>query len=70
MSGGYRYTKTKDGNLKPKPDKDDKEGFSHVADDLQYVAEVVHGGMVEYIAQRLWRPRKPRGERITSQGWT
>ena len=43
MAGGYRYKKKRDGALKPKPDKDDPEGFSHVADDLQYIALVVHG---------------------------
>jgi hypothetical protein len=44
MSGGYRFTKHKTGALKTVPEKNDKEGFSHVADDLQYVSLVVHGG--------------------------
>lgn len=70
MSGGYRYKKTKDGALKPKPDKDDKEGFSHIADDLQYVSLVVHGGMTDYIAQHLWAKKKNKGPKVSPRGWT
>ena len=70
MSGGYRYKKTKDGALKPKPDKDDKEGFSHIADDLQYVSLVVHGGMTDYIAQHLFVKKRQKGPKVTSQAWT
>jgi hypothetical protein len=43
MSGGYRYKKHKDGALRSVPEKFDKEGFSHIADCLQYVSLVVHG---------------------------
>lgn len=70
MGGGYRYKRTKDGALKPKPDKDDKEGFSHVADDLQYVSLVVHGNMTDYIAQHVWRVKKKKGPRVGASGWT
>ena len=70
MSGGYRYKKTKDGALKPKPDKDDKEGFSHIADDLQYVSLVVHGGMVDYVAKHLWQKKKITGPKISAKAWT
>ena len=70
MAGGYRYKKTKEGALKPKPDKDDVEGFSHVADDLQYVALVVHGQMLDYIAQHLWQKKKTKGPKVTSRAWT
>jgi hypothetical protein len=70
MSGGYRFMKMKTGALKTVPDKTDKEGFSHVCDDLQYVALVVHGGVVPEIARRL-RPRTKRaGSRVTAAGWT
>lgn len=70
MSGGYRFAKTKQGGLKPKPEKLDKEGFSHVADCLQYVALVVHGGLTNYIAEQLYMRRKASRPKITSKGWT
>lgn len=69
MSGGYRFTKMKTGALRTVPDKTDKEGFSHVADDLQYVSLVVHGGQVPVIAQRL-RPRSRRRAQTSASGWT
>jgi hypothetical protein len=70
MSGGYRFMKMKTGALKVVPDKTDKEGFSHVADDLQYVALVVHGGVVPEISRRL-RPRVKRsGSSVSAAGWT
>jgi hypothetical protein len=53
MSGGYRYKKHKDGGLRSVPEKFDKEGFSHVADCLQYIALVVHSGLVNVFAKRL-----------------
>jgi hypothetical protein len=70
MSGGYRFVKMKTGALKTIPDKNDKEGFSHVADDLQYVSLVVHGGVVPEISRRL-RPRSTRpAPKVTAAGWT
>lgn len=69
MSGGYRFTKFKTGALKTKPDKDDKEGFSHVADDLQYLALVVHGGIVPEISRRI-RPRTKKRAAVSAAGWT
>jgi hypothetical protein len=70
MSGGYRFTKTKQGGLRVVPEKNDKEGYSHVVDCLQYVCLVVHGNMMGYIAQRLRGKSKPRGPRPNSKGWT
>jgi hypothetical protein len=71
MSGGYRYKKHKDGGLRTVPEKFDKEGFSHVADCLQYIALVVHGGLVHEFARRLTpRPRLQDRPRITAAGWT
>lgn len=70
MSGGYRFTKTKIGALRVVPEKNDKEGFSHVVDCLQYVCLVVHGNMMGYIAQRLRGKAKARGPKITTAGWT
>jgi len=69
MAGGYRFTKTKQGALRTVPDKNDAEGFSHVADDLQYVSLVVHGGVVPEITRRL-RPRGKKRERVSALGWT
>jgi len=69
MAGGYRFTKMKTGALRVKPDKDDKEGFSHVADDLQYLALVVHGGIVPEITRRL-RPRGKKRAAVSAAGWT
>jgi hypothetical protein len=70
MSGGYRFIKMKTGALKTIPDKNDKEGFSHVADDLQYAALIVHGNLLPEIARRL-RPRGSRpSPKVTSAGWT
>ncbi len=70
MSGGYRFTKMKTGALRSIPDKNDKEGFSHVVDDLQYVALVVHGGIVPEITRRLQPRRKQTGPRISRLAWT
>jgi hypothetical protein len=70
MSGGYRFTKTKQGALRAIPEKNDKEGYSHVVDCLQYVCLVVHGNMMPYIAQKLRGKAKPRGPKPSSKGWT
>src|ERR1035437_6749217 len=70
MGGGYRFTKMKTGALRTVPEKNDKEGFSHVVDDLQYVALVVHGGVVPEITRRL-RPRtKNRTPKFSAAAWT
>jgi hypothetical protein len=71
MSGGYRYKKHKDGALRTVPEKFDKEGFSHVADCLQYICLVVHGGLVSEFARRLVpRPKVRDRPRVTAAGWT
>lgn len=71
MAGGYRFTKVKGGALRAVPDKNDPEGFSHVADCLQYVSLVVHGGMTGYIVRKLApQPRRQSRGKITSAGWT
>ncbi len=69
MSGGYRFAKTKQGALKPKPEKFDAEGFSHVADCLQYICLVVHGGMMPVISRYLSPPLRPK-RIISPLGWT
>lgn len=70
MAGGYRFTKLKTGALRTVPDKTDKEGFSHVADDLQYLSLVVHGNVVPQIVRHL-RPRTKRtSSSVSAAGWT
>ena len=71
MSGGYRYKKHKDGALRTVPEKFDPEGFSHVADCLQYIALVVHGGLVNEFARRLTpKPRLKDRPQVSAAGWT
>lgn len=71
MSGGYRYTKHRDGALKAIPEKFDREGFSHVADCLQYLALVVQGGLIHEYARRLTpRPRREARAQVSVAGWT
>lgn len=69
MSGGYRFTKNTKGGLRVVPEKDDKEGFSHVADCLQYVCLVAHGNMVGYIMERMRPPPRPSAP-MPSGAWT
>jgi hypothetical protein len=70
MSGGYRFVKTKQGALKTVPDKNDPEGYSHVADCLQYAALIVHGNMIGYITTRLNPPKRAVQQRVSALGWT
>lgn len=70
MSGGYRFKKMKSGALRTVPDKDDPEGFSHVADALQYACLVVHGGLVDEISRRLYKKPRRRPEPLDPRAWT
>jgi len=71
LSGGYRYKKHKDGALRTVPEKMDKEGFSHIADCLQYICLVVHGGLVHELSRRLApKIKRPQRAHITAAGWT
>jgi hypothetical protein len=71
LSGGYRYKKHRDGALRTVPEKFDKEGFSHVADCLQYACLVVHGGLVHEFARRLApKAKRPQRPQVTAAGWT
>ena len=69
MAGGYRFTALKTGALRAIPDKSDKEGFSHVADCLQYVALIIHGGLMPYVFQML-RPPPVVTTRMPPAAWT
>ncbi len=68
MSGGYRYAKTRAGQLKPTPDKNE---YSHPSDALQYACSAAHGGLVNYIAGKLQTGvRRRTGPRPTAASWT
>jgi hypothetical protein len=67
LGGGYRYGKTKQGQRKPTPDKNE---YSHIADAFQYACLAAHGrGWVD-MAMRHTAPRviKPR-RKITAAAW-
>lgn len=67
LNGGYRYGKTKSGQRKLLPDKNE---YSHIMDALQYACLAAHGGMVGMISARLrTSPRRERA-RITAGAWT
>lgn len=70
MSGGYRFKKLKEGGLKPTPEKNDAEGFSHIVDCLQYVCLCVHGGMMPYIMTKINPKVTRRGPGVSAKGWT
>lgn len=67
LSGGYRYAKTKLGQRKPVPEKNE---YSHPLDALQYAALATHGGMSSLITQRLQRPNVVRRTPMTPAAWT
>jgi hypothetical protein len=67
LSGGYRYGKTKAGQRKPLPEKNE---FSHPADALQYACLAMHGGMSTMIGQRLRGPVRRTGFQISPAAWT
>lgn len=66
LDGGYRYAKTRNGQKKPTPDKNE---FSHVADAFQYACLAVHGGLQGVIARALSRPRTRR-EKMPAGAWS
>jgi hypothetical protein len=70
LAGGYRYKLNREGNKAPKPDKNDKDGYSHIVDCLEYVCLAAHGGMVGEIAKNLVPRPRPPGPTITAAGWT
>lgn len=67
LSGGYRYAKTKTGQRKPVPDKNE---YSHPLDALQYAALACHGGMSNLITQRLQQPKVIKKTPMTPAAWT
>lgn len=67
LAGGYRYAKTKAGQRKPLPDKNE---YSHPIDALQYAALATHGGMSSLITQRLRAPRHYNKTTPSAAAWT
>lgn len=70
LAGGYRFVKMKTGKMGVVPDKNDKEGYSHGQDTLQYACLVVNGGLVHEIARRLSPRKKMIRPKFTSEAWT
>lgn len=68
LSGGYRYGRTRSGQRKPLPDKNE---YSHVMDAFQYACSAAHGGMTDMIANRMnRRHRASDRQRISASAWT
>lgn len=68
LAGGYRYAKTRAGQRKPLPEKNQ---YSHVMDAFQYACLAAHGGMNEYIGRSLARAAQRRTpQRVSSGAWT
>lgn len=68
LAGGYRYGRTKGGQRKPSPDKNE---YSHIMDAFQYACVAAHGGMTDMVANRMMR--RSRGSdrpRVISAAWT
>jgi hypothetical protein len=66
LAGEYRFAKTRSGQRRPVPDKNDA---SHRIDALQYAALAAHGGMADHIKSQLYRTPR-RGRRISASAWT
>jgi hypothetical protein len=68
LSGGYRYGRTKAGQRKPLPDKNE---FSHILDAFQYACVASHGGLTDMIASRMHRrSRGSNRQRVSAAAWT
>jgi hypothetical protein len=67
LNGGYRYAKTRSGQRKALPDKNE---YSHVMDAFQYACVAAHGGMTDMIANRMQRRSRGGGQRVSSAAWT
>lgn len=70
LNGGYRYSMTTNNVERPTPDKN---GFSHVQDDLQYVC-LVAGSIqaYQYVVGRVLsqQTRRPPRQKVSALGWT
>jgi hypothetical protein len=68
MNGRYRYAKRRNGQLAPLPEK--SHPWSDLADALQYACLAAHGGLTNYVANRLSTSRQAPQRRFTSAAWT
>lgn len=70
LNGQYRYAKRKSGQLSPLPDK--THPWSDLADAFQYMCLAAHGGLTDYVSNRIGRRAtvvEPR-QRISPAAWT
>lgn len=67
LNGGYRYGKTRGGQRKAMPDKNE---YSHIMDAFQYACVAAHGGMTDMIANRMMKRQRGGGQRVSSAAWT
>jgi hypothetical protein len=67
LSGGYRFAKTRSGQRKAVPDKNE---YSHITDALQYVCLAAHGGMTELMSRHMMRRPASTRPRFSSAAWT
>ncbi len=68
LNGAYRYGKTKQGVVKPLPEK--LHPWSDLADCLQYACLVYNSGLINMIAKRIKPKMKAPRERPSAAGWT
>jgi hypothetical protein len=67
LGGGYRYEKTRTGQRKPAPAKNE---WSHLIDALQYACLAAHGGMTSMIQNRMAVRPRSTGPKIRAGAWT
>lgn len=67
LNGGYKFERTRQGQRKPKPAKNE---YSHVNDALQCVTLVGHGGALQHIVSSLAPRRRQRTGQVSPAGWT
>lgn len=67
MRGGYRYSKVKNGQTKPLPDKNE---YSHPMDGFQYAALAAHGGMVQGVIMNKLRRTVAQAPKFSAAAWT
>lgn len=68
MNGMYRYQRRRSGELNPNPEK--SRPWSDLADALQYMCLVAHGGMSSYIVNNLSEDVIPPAPPMPVSAWT
>lgn len=67
MAGGYRFERTRTGERKAKPAKNE---YSHPIDALQYVCLSAHGGQTELMARHMTRRSQASRPAFSARAWT